>query len=103
MKLSADLFDTKRLFIAGTRILLLCVDFNGEPAAPGALLWGPNSRLPPSAAVMDGVEEERDMFPRRPSVSLQVKQHSIQRRSADVSSEFEAEAGNGLYEITDTT
>lgn len=92
MKFSADLFHTKRLFIAGTHVLLLCVDLILKPATPEAFLSGPNSLLPPPAAVMNGVGEEQDTFPRRPSVLLQVKQHSIQSCFTDISRQFRAKS-----------
>lgn len=74
------------LFIAGTRVLLLRVDLKQEPAAVEAFPLGTKQQPAASlwAAMMDGVGEERDTFPRRPSVSLQVKQHSIQSCFRDV-------------------
>lgn len=38
--LSADLFHTKHLFIAGTRVLLLCVDLKQKPTAPDSFPLG---------------------------------------------------------------
>lgn len=63
--LAADLFHTKRLFIAGTRVLLLCVDLKQKPAAPDSFLSGPSSPLPPSAAMMDDAGEQQDTFSRK--------------------------------------
>ena len=54
---------------------------------------------------MDGAGEERDTFPRRPSVSLQVKQHSIQSCFADVAVTLWSKVWSvwsGLYKINKT-
>lgn len=82
--LVADLFHPNRVFIAGSRVLLLCVDFKRKPAAADSFLRGPRRRFLPRRPWWMMRERHATRFPGRQSVLVRVKQRSTRRCFTDV-------------------